>query len=58
MSRMMLAAIDAGSPEAFDRIVNGDTDMQRVLLRWRGHLTLSARAFYRQTTRAYEAAAS
>jgi hypothetical protein len=47
MERMMLAAIEAGSPQAFDMIVNGDAEMQQVLLRWRGHLTLSARAFYR-----------
>jgi hypothetical protein len=39
MERMMMAVIEAGDPQAFDLIVNGDTDMQRVLLRWRGHLT-------------------
>jgi hypothetical protein len=53
MDRMMLAAIEAGDPQAFDMIVNGEPAMQRVLLRWRGHLTLAARAFYRMSTKAY-----
>jgi hypothetical protein len=53
MERMMLAAIEPGSPEAFDRIVNADPAMQLTLLRWRGHLTLAAGAFYRMQTRAY-----
>jgi hypothetical protein len=56
MERMMMAVIEAGDPQAFDRIVNGDTDMQLVLLRWRGHLTLAARAFYRMQMNAYTAA--
>jgi hypothetical protein len=37
-----------GTPQDFDRLVNGDPEMQRTLLRWRSHLALAARAFYRQ----------
>jgi hypothetical protein len=51
---MTLAAVEAGDPEAFDRIINGNPAMQMALLRWRGHLTLAARAFYRQATQAYD----
>ena len=47
------AAIEAGSPQAFDRIVNSDPEMQATFLRWRGHLALAARAFYRMQMQAY-----
>jgi hypothetical protein len=56
MDRMMLAAIEADGPQSFDLLVDNDPEMQLVLLAWRGHLTLAARAFYRQATRAYDAA--
>lgn len=54
MERMMMAVIDAASPQDFDMIVNSDANVQRVLLRWGGHLTLAARAFYRMQKRAWD----
>ena len=56
MEEMMMAVLDAAEPQDFDRIVNGNPEFQRVLLKWRGHLTLAARAFYRMQTRSYSAA--
>jgi hypothetical protein len=34
-------------------MVNANQSWQLTLLRWRGHLTLASRAYYRQTLRAY-----
>ena len=48
-----IALYEADGPQAFDEIVNNDPDMQRTLLRWRSHLALASRAFYRMTVNAY-----
>jgi hypothetical protein len=57
VGRMVAAVIDAGNdPQAFDLMVNDNPDFQRVLLRWRGHLTLAARAFYRMQKNAWDSA--
>jgi len=55
VEQVMEAVIDAADPQDFDRLVNANPAWQRTLLRWRGHLTLSARAFYRAGKRAWTA---
>jgi len=52
--RMTYAALyETAGPQEFDEMVNGDPEMQRTLLRWRSHLALAARAYYRMAVNAY-----
>ena len=53
IDRMMQAVLDAAIPQEFDAMVNAEPEFRRVLLKWRGHLTLAARAFYRMQKHAY-----